>query len=309
MSTPSLGPAARSLHKQLLEGNYVPPEPRTIEHDEILAAIRPEMYEIGAVIGSDAVAQMKERQIAGAPNFGLVTRQGYNPGVVKTFDDMHSALIDTVGYFVRDAYELPDTHRPAFERLTRLVAAAYHADPEAGNGRYKNGARGFIQAGLNTSTSTSLGAQVGIDALLKASVGEENATQARFREVAKRSMNRLILPLAMDNVDRMPAYRRAIFINFYDPDTKLRESDPFVYNPNMLHMVPDPNDPNAYVDFITPPEQLIDAQTGKRIGDLAVRFETLTCLGTVMFPGVEVATRTIWDWTTDIVAGIKYKDR
>lgn len=312
MSEYALGPAARATKAELLDGTYTPPEPRLVDLEEVIAAIRPEMYEIGAVIGSDVVSQMKERLLDDSPTYGLISRDGHALTRVTTWDDMHAALKSTVGYFAHYMYELPDEYKPGYDRLTDLVAAAYKADPTAGRGRYSLGARGFIQAGLNTSVVSSLGAHVAIDTLLRAPLHGERPAADRFRQVARRSMNRLISPFTMDNVDRMPAYRRAILINLYrqgaDQET-LKEPEPFVFNPNLLHVLPDVDAPKACVDFKVPPEDLIDAYTGQRIGDIPVKYSTLTCLGTVMFPGVEVATRTVWDWTTNIVTGIQYKDR
>src|ERR1019366_3586135 len=102
----------------------------------------------------------------------------------------------------------------------------------------------FIQSGLNTGTVFSLAAHIGINSLYKAN-SFRRPTGERFRQLANRSY-RLITPVALDNVDRIYSYKRAIGADPYGGmRRKDSQGDTFAYNPNLLRFVPSLEDENA----------------------------------------------------------------
>ena len=298
MSKFHLGVEARQTKAALESGNYSPPAVVAIDPRKP-DAIRREMYTLSAVIGGDMVTQMQDRQIAGPPYFGLTDREGTPYARMRSYDDdIHYAMEDTVHHFINRQYELPEVYRPGFERLSNVLAAVYKVFPEVQH--LGQGPRGFIQAGMATAVSQSVGAHAGIEALLKTTGND--ISRERFRELAGKSMN-LVYPIATDNIAHLQPYQNAIAL-INEENSVL---PPYKYDARLLKLTHDINDPRAKVDFIKSPDQFIDPETGQKIGEIALFSETLTCPGTVKFPDVDVATTVMWNWTSDIVADTRYR--
>jgi hypothetical protein len=117
----------------------------------------------------------------------------------------------------------------------------------------------------------------------------------------------LVSPIGADNIGRIDPYRRAIEAQVYEDADNIRPKDKVAaINPNILMFVPDLESDTAYVDYLVPPKKLIDPRTSKRVGAIAVTHPTLTCLATVKFPGVEIASRVMWDWVLEPFADLRY---
>lgn len=69
----------------------------------------------------------------------------------------------------------------------------------------------------------------------------------------------LVYPLALDNIDKLRPYQRATLAKTYcSKNDKVKDDDPFAFNPNLLKLVGDIDDPKAYVDFLQKPGEFID---------------------------------------------------
>ncbi|HSX33867.1 MAG TPA: hypothetical protein VLF91_06045 [Candidatus Saccharimonadales bacterium] len=180
---------------------------------------------------------------------------------------------------------------------------AHHARPD--EERYESTAK-FLWSGYNTAVDMTIGAFAGVNSLYKSSV--DTPQREKFSALAKRSMC-LVSPIAADNIGRIDAYRRAIEAQIYtDADNIKRKDKVPAINPNILMFVPDLEAETAYVDYTKPPKRLIDPRTSTQVGALAVRHPTLACLGTIKFPGVEIASRLMWDWVLEPFVDLRYKN-
>lgn len=313
----ALGPAARELKTTIEAGGYKPPaemydDPAlSISAESMMAAIRPEMYEIGAVIGSDMTIAMRERMSAQFPPYGLISsRQGRvskdgqrvlapTPLTsVADYEELDAAFLRSSWYFIDNLYRLPECLEEPHERLKLLVQRAHQAHPK--ERRYESTGR-FMWSGYNTATGLTIAALAGVSSLYKSSV--ETPGRGKYVSLAERSMC-LVSPIAADNIQRIEYYRRAIQARL---DGAKRPKDTVVViNPNILAFVPDLESAGAYVDYIKPPKRLIDPRTSQQVGAVAIPYPTLACLGTVKFPGVEIASRLVWDWVLEPFADLRY---
>lgn len=313
----ALGPAARALKAKIDAGGYEPSaemydDPTLLENaDVMMGAIRPEMYEIGAVIGSDITIKMYDRMREMFPPYGLICADKermlvggewtYVPKPltqVANYKELDGAFSRSSLYFITtpELYRLPKHLSSPHKRLEFLVQRAHEAYPTLES--YESTAK-FLWSGYNTAVSMTIGAYAGINSLYKSSV--DMPERARFMSLAARSMC-LVSPIGADNIDRINAYRRAI-----EAQTVVdsQEGVP-VINPNLLMFVPDLESEAAYVDYVKPPKKLIDPRTSRQVGAIAVSNPTLTCLGTVKFPGVEIASRVVWNWVLEPFADLRY---
>lgn len=302
-----LGPQARELEASLSNGSYIAPthDAWQDDPDAHINQIRPEMYAIGALICADAIDKFNKEQITDDYPFGLTNSKGESATELDKLVGIREAMIDTFDVFTEKKYQVPPHLVPAARRLEHLIKAARQVVPEH-NGRYK-GSRYFMLAGYNTAIYTSLGAQVGISALLETSGGGDSLDAERFSRISNNSLRKLAFPIALDNIEKLRPYERALFTKtHYAKSDKINDDSPFVFNPNLLELVGDIDNPKAHVDFLKAPNEFIDPRYRSKIKNIETSGQTLTCPGSVKLPGYDVAIKTIWEWTTKIYSHFRY---